>query len=90
MVRTSNFKLSNLCKDFTPVSTITVVIVAIAFHLHLRQDIVDEAVLDEVEVDQLVLQLDDPPDGRVQQLSQQQPFDDGGDDGDDDGDPPVI
>ena len=67
------------------------------YHLHLRQDIVDEAVLDEVEVDQLVLQLDDPPDGRVQQLSQQQPFDDGGDGGDndddygdDDGDPPVI
>ena len=66
------------------------------YHLHLRQDIVDEAVLDEVEVDQLVLQLDDPPDGRVQQLSQQQPFDDGGerggggDDDEDDGDPPVI
>ena len=57
----------------------------LAFHLHLRQDIVDEAVLDEVEVDQFVLQFDDPPNGRVQQLSQQQPFDDGDDD-DDDGD----
>ena len=43
-----------------------------------------------------MLQLDDPPDGRVKQLSQQQPFDDGGDGGDggggdedeEDGDPP--
>ena len=32
-------------------------------NLHLRQDIVDEAVLDEVKVDQLVLELNDPPDG---------------------------
>ena len=40
-------------------------------HLHLRQDIVDEAVLDEVKVDQLVLQLDDPADGRVEQLAEE-------------------
>ena len=40
-------------------------------HLHLRQDIVDEAVLDEVKVDQLVLQLDDPADGRVKQLAEE-------------------
>ena len=44
------------------------------FYLHLGQDIVNEAVLNEVEVDELVLELDDPPDGRVQQLPQQQPF----------------
>ena len=43
-------------------------------HLHLRQDIVDEAVLDEVKVDQLVLELDDPPDGGVKQLPQEQPL----------------
>ena len=42
-------------------------------HLHLRQDIVDEAVLDEVKVDQLVLQLDDPADGRVEQLAEEKP-----------------
>ena len=40
-------------------------------HLHLRQDIVDEAVLDEVKVDQLVLQLNDPTDGRVEQLAEE-------------------
>ena len=40
-------------------------------HLHLRQDIVDEAVLDEVKVDQLVLQLDDPADGWVKQLAEE-------------------
>ena len=40
-------------------------------HLHLRQDIVDETVLDEVEVDQLVLQLDDPADGGVKQLAEE-------------------
>ena len=40
-------------------------------HLHLRQDIVDEAVLDEVKVDQLVLQLDDPADGGVKQLAEE-------------------
>ena len=46
----------------------------LSFYLHLSQDIVNEAVLNEVEVDELVLELDDPPDGRVQQLPQQQPF----------------
>ena len=40
-------------------------------HLHLGQDIVDEAVLDEVKVDQLVLQLNDPADGRVEQLAEE-------------------
>ena len=59
-------------KTFNPNNGfITVVIV---FYLHLSQDIVNEAILDKVKVDELVLELNDPPDGRVQQLPQQQPF----------------